>query len=219
MIEHFMLSNQAAVAPIIPPTSPPPPNDDVIDLSSPAPSPSALPYPYELIDLTAPSSPEVEIDAENMDVASDVSTVDYNFDRNNEQPSPPVSEFDLNLADYDSEISDDDDDDDVDAYVLPLDPFHQLFFERFRIISDMIERIHSEEQQRMLQEFRAEQEAEAEDGDEDDNGEICAICLHKMKNPKKVDCNHEFCIKCIAPWLMDKRTCPLCRCEITTLLV
>ncbi len=43
----------------------------------------------------------------------------------------------------------------------------------------------------------------------------CSICLENItKGKKKIECNHEFHLKCIDEWLIKSNTCPLCRTPI-----
>ncbi len=46
---------------------------------------------------------------------------------------------------------------------------------------------------------------------------VCVICLSPIKNPKKLECSHEYCLDCISKWvcLEVKDTCPLCRMVVT----
>lgn len=49
----------------------------------------------------------------------------------------------------------------------------------------------------------------------------CCICNSDPKNLKSVttlNCNHEFCTKCVIPWVRNKGTCPLCRGEIKEMI-
>ena len=46
----------------------------------------------------------------------------------------------------------------------------------------------------------------------------CSICLDDLKNPRKTQCNHIFCYKCVYNWINEKNyygeknlSCPLCR--------
>ncbi|KTF87691.1 hypothetical protein cypCar_00037044 [Cyprinus carpio] len=46
-------------------------------------------------------------------------------------------------------------------------------------------------------------------------GDICPICQADFKQPRVLVCQHIFCEECIAQWLNQERTCPLCRTVIT----
>ncbi|XP_067253976.1 E3 ubiquitin-protein ligase RNFT1 [Chanodichthys erythropterus] len=46
-------------------------------------------------------------------------------------------------------------------------------------------------------------------------GDICPICQADFKQPRVLVCQHIFCEECIAQWLNQERTCPLCRNIIT----
>ena len=39
----------------------------------------------------------------------------------------------------------------------------------------------------------------------------CPICLDVMVGPVSLSCGHGGCERCIADWLRNKRTCPICR--------
>lgn len=46
---------------------------------------------------------------------------------------------------------------------------------------------------------------------------MCAVCIESYKEGDVVTvltCNHIFHKDCIEPWLLDKRTCPMCKCDI-----
>ena len=50
--------------------------------------------------------------------------------------------------------------------------------------------------------------------DESDVGSLCTICIQDVEVGRKMmrlDCNHEFCKKCIEGWFADHKTCPNCR--------
>lgn len=56
-------------------------------------------------------------------------------------------------------------------------------------------------------------------GDEETNSEfhMCAVCIESYKVGDVVTvltCGHIFHKTCIEPWLLDKRTCPMCKCDI-----
>lgn len=46
------------------------------------------------------------------------------------------------------------------------------------------------------------------------NKEKCVICLDKFQTKKKLQCDHNFCTKCIAINLNHSNKCPLCRKKI-----
>ena len=49
---------------------------------------------------------------------------------------------------------------------------------------------------------------------------ICTICLELIENDnncKTLSCNHKFHISCISQWYNKKKTCPVCRKNITSL--
>ncbi|XP_029955324.1 E3 ubiquitin-protein ligase RNF128-like [Salarias fasciatus] len=50
---------------------------------------------------------------------------------------------------------------------------------------------------------------------------MCAVCIESYKEGDVVTvltCNHIFHKDCIEPWLLDKRTCPMCKCDIMSSL-
>jgi len=54
--------------------------------------------------------------------------------------------------------------------------------------------------------------------------EVCSICLEGLKNPRKTQCGHIFCYKCIHGWINEedyygqkKSSCPMCRQNIGVL--
>ncbi|KAM4602698.1 E3 ubiquitin-protein ligase RNF128-like [Polymixia lowei] len=56
-------------------------------------------------------------------------------------------------------------------------------------------------------------------GDEEtgSDAETCAVCIDAYKAGDVVTvltCGHIFHKACIEPWLLDKRTCPMCKCDI-----
>ncbi|KAK5874238.1 hypothetical protein PBY51_019205 [Eleginops maclovinus] len=56
-------------------------------------------------------------------------------------------------------------------------------------------------------------------GDEETNSEsnMCAVCLESYKTGEMVTvltCDHIFHKSCIEPWLLERRTCPMCKCDI-----
>ncbi|KAI4830707.1 hypothetical protein KUCAC02_002323 [Chaenocephalus aceratus] len=56
-------------------------------------------------------------------------------------------------------------------------------------------------------------------GDEETNSEsnMCAVCLESYKAGEVVTvltCDHIFHKPCIEPWLLERRTCPMCKCDI-----
>ncbi|CAK92757.1 unnamed protein product (macronuclear) [Paramecium tetraurelia] len=47
----------------------------------------------------------------------------------------------------------------------------------------------------------------------------CEICLQEIQNKgifKK--CNHYFCINCVLNWTLHKKSCPKCRCKVSTII-
>ncbi|XP_059204450.1 RING finger protein 148-like [Centropristis striata] len=56
-------------------------------------------------------------------------------------------------------------------------------------------------------------------GDEETtcDSNICAVCIENYKAGEVVTvltCDHIFHKACIEPWLLEKRTCPMCKCDI-----
>ncbi|KAM3625108.1 uncharacterized protein V6R79_006932 [Siganus canaliculatus] len=56
-------------------------------------------------------------------------------------------------------------------------------------------------------------------GDEETNSEshVCAVCIEAYKAGEVVTvltCDHIFHKNCIEPWLLERRTCPMCKCDI-----
>ncbi|KAM6943320.1 E3 ubiquitin-protein ligase RNF128a [Xenentodon cancila] len=46
---------------------------------------------------------------------------------------------------------------------------------------------------------------------------MCAVCIESYKASEVVTvltCNHIFHKACIEPWLLERRTCPMCKCDI-----
>ncbi|XP_061596105.1 E3 ubiquitin-protein ligase RNF128a isoform X2 [Cololabis saira] len=46
---------------------------------------------------------------------------------------------------------------------------------------------------------------------------MCAVCIESYKPSEVVTvltCNHIFHKACIEPWLLERRTCPMCKCDI-----
>lgn len=48
-----------------------------------------------------------------------------------------------------------------------------------------------------------------------DAGDVCPICRAEYREPRVLLCQHIFCEECIALWLNQDKTCPLCRTVIT----
>lgn len=49
------------------------------------------------------------------------------------------------------------------------------------------------------------------------DGECCAICIEPYRVPevlRMLPCSHEFHKNCIDPWLLEHRTCPMCKMDI-----
>ncbi|KAL1129590.1 hypothetical protein AAG570_012535 [Ranatra chinensis] len=56
-----------------------------------------------------------------------------------------------------------------------------------------------------------------EDKEMDGEGECCAICIDPFKlseTLRVLPCGHEFHRSCIDPWLLEHRTCPMCKMDI-----
>lgn len=56
-------------------------------------------------------------------------------------------------------------------------------------------------------------------GDEETTSDIllCAVCIESYKAGEVVTiltCDHIFHKSCIEPWLLERRTCPMCKCDI-----
>ncbi|XP_013039253.1 E3 ubiquitin-protein ligase RNF128 isoform X2 [Anser cygnoides] len=53
------------------------------------------------------------------------------------------------------------------------------------------------------------------------DGDSCAVCIEPYKPNEVVrilTCNHLFHKNCIDPWLLEHRTCPMCKCDILKVL-
>uniref|UniRef100_A0A803Y8W0 RING-type domain-containing protein n=1 Tax=Meleagris gallopavo TaxID=9103 RepID=A0A803Y8W0_MELGA len=53
------------------------------------------------------------------------------------------------------------------------------------------------------------------------DGDSCAVCIELYKPNEVVrilTCNHLFHKNCIDPWLLEHRTCPMCKCDILKVL-
>ncbi|CAN9507292.1 unnamed protein product [Ophioblennius macclurei] len=51
----------------------------------------------------------------------------------------------------------------------------------------------------------------------EDGGVVCAVCIESYREGEVVTvltCKHVFHQECIEPWLLQKRTCPMCKCNI-----
>ena len=46
---------------------------------------------------------------------------------------------------------------------------------------------------------------------EEEEEEVCSICLSSVKEKVKFTCKHEFCSECIQKWKMINMICPCCR--------
>ncbi|XP_074771161.1 E3 ubiquitin-protein ligase RNF128 [Athene noctua] len=49
------------------------------------------------------------------------------------------------------------------------------------------------------------------------DGDSCVVCIEQYKPNEVVrilTCNHLFHKNCIDPWLLERRTCPMCKCDI-----
>ena len=49
---------------------------------------------------------------------------------------------------------------------------------------------------------------------ENQQNEICSICLNSTKSRIKIQCEHVFCKECIIKWICVNRNCPMCRTDI-----
>ena len=53
-------------------------------------------------------------------------------------------------------------------------------------------------------------------GDGDDSNACCSICLNAEQEAMvKTKCSHIFHSKCLAKWVIQKTTCPMCRTSLT----
>ncbi|NXI39752.1 RN128 ligase, partial [Galbula dea] len=53
------------------------------------------------------------------------------------------------------------------------------------------------------------------------DGDACVVCIEQYKPNEVVrilTCNHLFHKSCIDPWLLEHRTCPMCKCDILKVL-
>ena len=48
-----------------------------------------------------------------------------------------------------------------------------------------------------------------------DSSTDCAICLYECVDNVRLECEHDFCYKCIKKWLSIKRTCPVCDAKVS----
>ncbi|XP_009953680.1 PREDICTED: E3 ubiquitin-protein ligase RNF128, partial [Leptosomus discolor] len=60
-------------------------------------------------------------------------------------------------------------------------------------------------------------------GDEETgpDADVCVVCIDLYKPNEVVrilTCNHIFHKKCVDPWLLEHRTCPMCKCDILKVL-
>lgn len=49
------------------------------------------------------------------------------------------------------------------------------------------------------------------------DGDCCAVCIEPYKPSEVVrilPCRHEFHKSCVDPWLLEHRTCPMCKMDI-----
>ncbi|KAM9269803.1 E3 ubiquitin-protein ligase RNF128 [Cariama cristata] len=59
------------------------------------------------------------------------------------------------------------------------------------------------------------------DKETDPDGDSCAVCIEQYKPNEVVrilTCNHLFHKNCVDPWLLEHRTCPMCKCDILKVL-
>ena len=86
---------------------------------------------------------------------------------------------------------------------------------------------HRRNQQRLKSEakkaIRRLQVRTLKSGDEETASDVdlCAVCIESYKPGEVVTvltCDHIFHKTCIEPWLLDRRTCPMCKCDILTAL-
>ena len=47
-----------------------------------------------------------------------------------------------------------------------------------------------------------------------DSSMECAICLYECEDSVRLNCDHDFCYKCIKQWLSIKRKCPVCDADV-----
>ncbi|KAL0273379.1 UNVERIFIED_CONTAM: hypothetical protein PYX00_006060 [Menopon gallinae] len=60
-------------------------------------------------------------------------------------------------------------------------------------------------------------EIQQEDSEVQGDGECCAVCIEPYKvtdDLRILPCSHEFHKGCIDPWLLEHRTCPMCKMDI-----
>lgn len=53
----------------------------------------------------------------------------------------------------------------------------------------------------------------------DTEADFCTICLSNYENQQKIgklDCGHEYHVDCVKQWLVNKNTCPICKCPALT---
>lgn len=56
-----------------------------------------------------------------------------------------------------------------------------------------------------------------EDEETNSDSHLCAVCIESYKAGEVVTvltCDHIFHKACIEPWLLERRTCPMCKCDI-----
>uniref|UniRef100_A0A669B352 RING-type domain-containing protein n=1 Tax=Oreochromis niloticus TaxID=8128 RepID=A0A669B352_ORENI len=66
-------------------------------------------------------------------------------------------------------------------------------------------------------EKRLKSEAKKRDEETSSDSSMCAVCIESYKVGDVVTvltCDHIFHKTCIEPWLLERRTCPMCKCDI-----
>lgn len=82
--------------------------------------------------------------------------------------------------------------------------------------SSTFERLNIDVEHHVVVVFQAQASSEHCHGDGDDSNACCSICLNSDQEAMvKTKCAHIFHSKCLAKWVIQKTTCPMCRTSLT----